>query len=348
LSDKKNANTQLQIKANTICELLLATRPDRVHYVLDSSLAELSALVIDLCKSIPPESEKKGLDEFKENVHNAYVSIGNPFLKTQNYEIAFKIYRSMLETTEKCIQISRHHFDKGLEYCNLSIAELLLGNLETAFSHMELALVEDERIGHTTGVARPNLESIVSRACEIVDDMMKTSYFHDLPDATSLFTKLDWPLKCRLTKTLWKFHHRIRDDRSSLNKEDLERNLLNLCKVTENYLKEKFPKLRSEHQTLSPLIDHAFGSDEVKYSWLAEWKPIPKKYDGSADSEKRLIDSLSDKTRKYETNIFLVLCVIRNFSAHVFNDQSDLFLEANYDKAFSMCIEALMYTLAYS
>ena len=347
MSGEKSARTELQMKANSIYQSLVSTRPDEVYYALLSHLKEMKALVIEHCKSIRSGSTKEVFEEFKESVHDAYVSIGSPFIGTQNYEIPFKIYSSMLETTKECIQISSYPFDKGFEYSSLSITELGLGNLEKAFSHMELALVEDERIDHTTGVARQNLEWIVSRACEIIDDMMKTSILLNIPSAASLFAKLDWPLKCRLAKTLWKFHDRIRDEGSSLNNEDLERNFLNLCKIVENYLRSKFPNLEPKDQTLGPLIDHAFGSNRLKHSWYAEWKPFPKRYDSSADSENRLIDLLSDKTRRYETNIFLALYIVRNFSAHILNDQSDLFLEANYDKAFSMCVEALMYALTH-
>lgn len=286
-------------------------------------------------------------DEFKESVHAAYALIGRPFIDTQNFDVARKVYHSMLETTEECIRISKHSFDKGFEYSNLGITEFALGNLEKGFSHMELALIEDERIGNVEGVAKSHVGQIVSGACEMIDDLMRTSSLLNIPSAAVLFTKLDWSLKCRVAKTLWKFHLRIRDERSSLNKEDLERNFLNLCKIVENYLKGKFPNLKPEHQTLGPLIDHAFGSDRLKHSWYAEWKSFPKRYDGSVDSEKRLIDSLSDKIRRYETNIFLALYIVRNFSAHVLNDKSSVFLEDNYDKAFFMCVEALMYTLTY-
>jgi len=287
-------------------------------------------------------------DEFKESVHAAYALIGRPFIDTQNFDVARKVYQSMLETTKECIRISKHSFDKGFEYSNLGITEFALGNLEKGFSHMELALIEDERIGNVDGVAKSHVGQIVSGAYQMIDDLMRTSSLLNMPSAAVLFTRLDWSLKCRLAKSLWRFHYRLRDSRSSLNKDDLEGNLLSVCKVVENYLKAKLPKPTPDHRKLGQLIDVAFSRDQGKHPWYSEWNRIPKGYDGSTESERRLIGSLSDKARRYETNIFLVLSIIRNFSAHIFNDQSDLFLEANYDKAFSMCIEALMYTLAYS
>ena len=61
--------------------------------------------------------------------------------------------------------------------------------------------------------------------------------------------------------------------------------------------------------------------------------------------DQRLMAILVDNSRKYEANIFLVLAIVRNFNAHVFNDQSRLFISKNYSKAFFMCLEALMYIL---
>jgi len=105
------------------------------------------------------------------------------------------------------------------------------------------------------------------------------------------------------------------------------------------------PDIRREDQTLTPLVRSAFGKDNSKYKWFMEWSSLNKNYRDPKEDDKKLIAVLYDQSRSHEANIFLVLAIARNFSAHVFNDESELFLDKNYEKAFLMCIEALMYIL---
>jgi hypothetical protein len=304
-------------------------------------------LIIERCKSIDPNSKKETYEDFKENLHRAYASVAKPFIMTQNYEIPFRIYWHMLETTEECIRVTGYEFDKGLEYSSLSVAEIGLRNFEQGFSHMELAAIEDKRIGHTTGLADENIQRIVNESYKWLDELMRSSGLSGIPDAKSLCDEaLEWTEICRLAKCLWQYRLRITDNRSSVNNESLERILLNMCRIVENYLRRKNPDPNEpkHKQTLGrTLIPHSFHS----MAWFTAWNSEAKTYTDPNTDDARLVNILLDTSRPYEANVFLALCTIRNFSVHVFNDKSNLFLRSNYEKAFLMCAEALMYTVLH-
>lgn len=331
----------LQREADAVRHSILDCTPNRTHIVLVRGLKRLREKVFEVCKCINPSSTEE-LDSFKEAMHRAYVSIAEPFRMQQIYEIPFKIFFDMLQVAEDCSRIAEHRFDKGLEYANLSVAEVGLRNLDEGFSHMELAQAEDDMIGHK-GVAKQNLQYIFDKAYATIDTLVAESPLSSLPKSSTICEpNLKWTEKCRLAKAVWKFNFRIRDNRSSLNNEDLERNLLNVCKVAENFLKRKFPRAPRKDQKLTPLISYAFRGKRDLYK---EWDSVSKEYYDPLGDDERLIQILFDQSRSYLANAFLVLAIARNFSAHIFNDESNLFLETNYTKAFSMCIGALMYIL---
>ncbi|HXQ91957.1 MAG TPA: hypothetical protein VN739_03055 [Nitrososphaerales archaeon] len=322
----------------------MACPPNMTHTTLIQGLDHLRRTFLEACKTVDPSSAGE-IDSFKKALHEAYTSIAEPFRLTETFEVPFRVYYHMLETTEECSKITRprYEFDRGLEYNNLSIAEYGLRNLEATFSHMELAQAEDCRIDNTEGVARQNLQFIFDKAYALMDELIAAAAIPDRPHCDVICEeKLAWTERCRLAKSVLKFHFRIKDNRSSLNNEDLERNLYNVCKVTEGYLKRRSPDLEMDKQKLSPLIVHVFRG---KSSWYKEWEREPKKYIDPEKDDKRLIQILFDESRSYLANAFLVLAIARNFGAHILNDESELFLEANYPRAFSMCLAALTYTL---
>jgi hypothetical protein len=337
----------LERESDAVRQSILSCPPNRTHTALAAGLKRIRALITDTCRMINKDSTED-LESFKEAVHRTYVSIATPFALSHVFEIPFRIYHDMLETTEECSRLAGYRFDKGLEYANLSIAEIGLRNLDQGFSHMELAKAEDDRIGHKTGVAKTNLQYILDDAYKSIQAMVDRSPISHLGKASELCeTNLEWAEKCRLAKAMWKFGIRIQDSRSSLNNDELERDLISICKVVENYLKRKnpIPEVDSRKQTLTPLIEHAFqGLD-----WFEEWRSFRKglglNYSDPEFDDDKLVSLLSDDSRKREANIFCVLCIVRNFGAHVFNDRSALFSEREYEKAFSMCVEALLYTL---
>ena len=153
----------LERESSAVRGLILSCPPNRTHTTLVAGLKRIRALVTEACRTIDANSTKD-LESFKEAVHRAYVSIAAPFALNQVFEIPFRIYYDMLETTEECSRLTGYRFDKGLEYANLSIAEIGLRNLDQGFSHMELAKAEDDRIGHKTGVAKANLQYILDNA----------------------------------------------------------------------------------------------------------------------------------------------------------------------------------------
>jgi hypothetical protein len=297
------------------------------------------------------ESARADLDSFAAAVYDAYSMIAQPFASEQMHEVPFKVYWDMLQTTEEYTKLTGHRFHEGFEYANLSVAEIGLRNLDEAFSNMELAQAEDDRVGHKKGVAKANLQFILDQAYGLIDLLMLRSQLRGIQKASVLCeAKLDWAGKARLAKSMWKFHRRIRDKRSSLNNDDLERNLLNTSKIVENYLKRRkpIPDIDPRRQTLGHLVKHAFRG----YKRLDEWNTFSGNeglgyFDPDTD-DKKLIGVLTDESRSHEAIIFLALCIIRNFGAHIFNDQSHLFAENEYDTAFRMCVEALMYALGHA
>jgi len=354
-----NTARNFETEASKVYESISTSQASRVPSILHADLERIRNMILDEAKSIGKQATRTQYEEFKEAIHEAYVTIGAPFLGDDFFvkdeqriwvvrlnEIAWRVYHHMLGTTETCKEITGYDFDEGLEYASIGTAEFWFRNFEKSFAYMELAHAEDARIAHEAGVADRNLKHMLYMAYDWIYDMISVSRLPAISRIHSICeSKLDWTLKCRVAKCLWKFRTRIKDDRSSLNKDDLERNLLDICKIIENYLKRNkpIPNLELHKQTLNRLIEHAFRNE----NWYDDWKAVPKHYDGSKEDDKQLIDIIFDASRRYEANVFLVLSIVRVFSAHVFNDQSDLFLEKNYDKAFSMCVEALMYTLTH-
>jgi hypothetical protein len=339
----------LEREANTVYESILRCTPNKTVITLIRRLGRMRAVVVRTCREVHQRAPEE-LDSFMLALHDAYLMIAQPFVSEQMYEVPFKVYWHMLETTEECAKLTGHRFHQGFERANLSIAELGLRNLDEAFSNMELAQVEDDTVGHKTGVAKSNLRYILGNAYASIDALLTESQAQSRQKAGALCEeKLEWGEKARLAKCVWKFQRRIKDNRSSLNNDDLERNLLNICKIVENYLKRKnpIPDLDPRRQTLIPLVKHAFS----RCRWLDEWNTFSKERGlGYADpdaDDKKLVGLLTDKSRSHEANIFLTLCIIRNFGAHIFNDRSRLFSEEDYDMAFSVCIEALMYTVSH-
>lgn len=308
-------------------------------------------MILETCNQVDKNSRSE-LEWFKERVHAAYSIVADvlkpsEFSARQFYEIPLIVYRRMLVTTQECAKLTGYPFDMGFEYANLSVSEIGIGNYEASFSHLELANVEDDRIGHKGGVAGSNLENVVFENAYLWAAHM-TSQFTIQQVKEMCRTKLDWTERCRFAKAMWRFESRIADNRSSLNNEDMERNLVNLCKTVETYLKRNhpLPKVPAYKQTLSPLIEYTFSKHEWFNDWVIFAQSEKLDYADPSVDDMKLSNVLLDKSRSRQTNMFLALCIIRNFGTHSFNDRSVLFNEREYAIAFKMLVEALMYTLA--
>ena len=340
----------LRRAADAISQSILTASPIGILHTLNEGLEQMRVLAVEICKTID-RSSRPEFESFKENMHSAYAIIADTlkpkrFTAEQLYEIPLAVYRRMLVTTQECANLTGYPFDKGFEYANLSVSEIGLGNYEASFSHLELAKAEDDRIGHETGVAKFNLENVVFGNAYVWAAHMTTQFSIQQVRAMCK-EKLDWTEKCRFAKAMWKFQSRIADHRSSLNNEDLERNLVNICKTVEAYLKRMHPLPTSpQKQTLRKLVEYAFSS----HGWWKDWTGFVKSNDlDYADpkvDDAKLASILSDESRSRETNMFLALCLIRNFGTHAFNDESVLFHEREYGIAFSMLVEALMHVIA--
>jgi hypothetical protein len=140
--------------------------------------------------------------------------------------------------------------------------------------------------------------------------------------------------------------------RSLAVKDTAETNILKLCKLTENYLKQKL-KLKTHNITLNPLIQHGFKKNTARISkegidWFKEWEKNwlnlgHTRYENSQDDWKieTVVKSKDDSVAK----AFKLLSVIRNFTAHIYNQKSILFKK--YEECFILCLKALIYTLKY-
>ena len=132
------------------------------------------------------------------------------------------------------------------------------------------------------------------------------------------------------------------DNRGTIVKESMDRILNSLGKLTEAYLK------RATHRTgeLAQQICQAFPT--ASYLWRSDFQTwlnvVHPSYELPADDQK-IIDILNDRVSPYEAKIFELLCLTRNFTAHIVNDSSTLFAVVNYKAIYEMCLAAFLYTL---
>jgi len=180
-------------------------------------------------------------------------------------------------------------------------------------------------------------------ACSYMMDLLSYDRCYASLDPTRILDRLGND-RYRLMAIVFEYHNRLTDLRSLRVKDDVETNMMRICKLTEYYLKNR---LRMAVE-LSPLIESAFSHDKRRFPWYAKWvqwksdRGATSYASASDDAKTESILQFSDDS---VLKSFKLLCLLRNFTAHIYNEQSILF--DRYEECFKACLGALMYTVNY-
>jgi len=319
------------------CSILTA------HERLTKTLGKARVIFQEEAKILGRNGTKEHYEHFKERIHAWYNQLAFPFIRRGSpsplAEIAARSYSHLAGTLSSCREITEYAFDLGLAYHNLGIALIRLGDFEAGVSWIELASVEDAQIGHTTGAAGPVLQQIERDAWSACDGVVSKAATKLGPTETVVKSLINTE-RYRLLQIILRFNTQIKDYRGYLEKDTLERNLSNLARLTEHYLRRTRPK---SDGNLVNLIQNAFDMKVFPWrrSWQ-DWKDTVTTHYYGPNEDGKISDILSDKTDLYEAKMFKLLCLLRNFTAHVFNDRSCIF--DNYERVFEMCLAAFLYT----
>jgi hypothetical protein len=319
----------------------------KAHLELDNALKRFQEIFEAEARTLGKTGTKEDYKHLKERVHSSYNQLAFPFVKLETpqplAEVALRCYYALKTTLVSLEKSTGYQFDYGLAYHNSGIALARIGDMEGAVTRIELANIEDIRIGHTGGKANPVLNEIMEAAWSECDRLAHTSKL-SLASTKVLVQSLETSEQYRILDIILRYTHRIRDYRGYLVKDTLERNLNSIAKLTEAYLRRIRPS--KETAELVNLLQQNF--DSKSYAWRPEWQrwieSIKPKYGGQADDSK-LSDILNDTKTSYEARMFEMLCLTRNFTSHLLNDLSIMFHEGTYEKIFEMCLAALLYTL---
>lgn len=87
---------------------------------------------------------------------------------------------------------------------------------------------------------------------------------------------------------------------------------------------------------LTNLIQQAFPSSTYpsRKAWQYWVESVSPSYEDPRD-EKKIAEILYSRTTGYEARMFEMLCLMRNFTAHLFNDRSMIFQDVTYEMVFS-------------
>ena len=323
-----------------------------IDEVFQSKVVDISSVVASVLQSIRSKCEAKAMslgkgrtkDEYenlKEWTNFHYNALGQGLLSIQLSSLAVLCYSHLNYTLEMCSRLTDYPFDRGLALFNAGLAYLQIGGVfEEGLGYVELAQIEDADIRHHAGMAASTLDKIKELAWQFCDELSTKSGLM-LKSASKLVTRLNESEQFRLLLIVLRYQSKGSDHRGYLAKDMLEKNLNSVGKLTEAYLK----RATSKDLMLKNLIEQAFQST---YCWRRIWQTwtdtVKPSYASAAD-EKKISDILADKTSPYEAKMFEMLCLMRNFTAHLFNDRSIVFQTTDYETVFSMCLCAFLYSL---
>lgn len=212
---------------------------------------------------------------------------------------------------------------------------------------IQLAFKEDKKLKHR-GQAAKDLEEFLDSVCRFVKDHLHGDPNFDFLDPKRLVRRLRKE-KYRLVGIVCEFQFGLKDMRSLAVKDAAETNILRICKLTETYLKQKL----GIAATLNRLIKDAFRNNVGKRSrtgvdwhhqWI-QWLNIPKASNYASHRDDNKIRNILNAQDDSALKAFKLLSLVRNFTAHIYNEKSILF--KRYDECFGLCLKALMYTIHY-
>jgi hypothetical protein len=280
-------------------------------------------------------------EDLKEEIHWYYNYVADPFL-SDSPSFALRCYRHLDETLMVCEKLTGYRFHRGLMLYNTGLALLQMESYEQGVSNIELAYIEDTNVGHK-GLAAITLEKIQEAYWEYCDSIIAKSPL-TLNSTKANVTRLNDSERFRLLLIASRFGGRPKDLRGYIAKEALERNLNGIGKLVDSYLRRK---ISSNATGLTGLVADAFPLSV--YSWKGSWdtwkRAIGPNYEGSSLDEAKITGILSDTATPFEARVFEMVCLMRNFTSHRFNDSSVMFQQPTYDSIYELCLLALFYTL---
>ena len=258
-------------------------------------------------------------------------------------DFSLKIYSALGKTIQECRDITDAvDFSNGLAFYNQGMVQMLQDNFGRGVALIQLAWEEDKELVHH-GEAEKRLEEWSSEFCSLILDLFRDDQHFNKMEPTNILSRLGNE-KYRLMAIVIDHNTRLKDWRSLAIKDAAETNILRICKLTEYYLKTKLP--RSDE--LPAMIEFAFSKNKKLFSWFkkwAKWKGAKgaTSYRYPTDDSKiiDILDSPDDSVLKS----FKLICLLRNFTAHIYNERSILF--RRYEDCFKTCLKALMYTINY-
>jgi hypothetical protein len=304
-------------------------------------LRDLRDKFVRKARSLGKTSTKARYAKLKEEMHQAYVSLGDPLLRRGFFDLSLIVFSALEQTIDKCRRITGAvDFSKGLAFYYQGGAYLFQKNTSRGISLIELAFEEDKELAHR-GEAERYLGRMSADACKYMIDLLSYDRGHASLDPTRMLDRLGND-RYRLMAIIFEYQLRLTDLRSLKVKDDAETNIMRICKLTEYYLKTKLGKTG----TLAELVEVAFRKDGKSPVWWREWKcwkDTPRANEYRARNDDAKIESILDSSDHTTAKSFQLLCLLRNFTAHIYNEQSVLF--DRYEECFKACFGALMYTI---
>jgi hypothetical protein len=259
------------------------------------------------------------------------------------------VYSELEKTVHDCrTTTASKYFKKGVAYHNQGTIYFNQGDYSRWIAYVELAIREDRTLKHK-GQAHRDLVTSVDSICEFIssDLNLDTNFSHINPKA--VIARLIEGEKYRLIRIMLEFQHGLKDMRSLAVRDTAETNIMRICKLTETYLKRKLGKSK----TLNPLIQNAFTNSTARISkaghdWLKDWQTNwlnGKMTDYRSIRDDTKIEQALKFRRDSVTQAFNMLTLLRNFTAHIHNDNSILFRK--YAECFNICVRAFLYSVRH-
>jgi hypothetical protein len=309
----------------------------------NDQLRNLHDRFVEKARALGRTSEKDTYTDLKEEMHKEYALLGNRLLEAGFYDFSLMVFSRLEQTVHECWEITGAiDFSKGLAFYNQGVAYIFQENFFRGISLIQLAQEADKDLAHH-GAAEKALQSWSASACNFIRDLLNHDQDYRALEPATILDRLGND-RYRLMAIVVEYQTRLRDWRSLAVKDAAEANIMRICKLTEYYLKKRLRKAVE----LSPLIQSAFSHDKRRFPWYAKWAQWKNKggatsYSSASDDAK--IESILQSSDDGVLKSFKLLCLLRNFTAHIYNEESILF--DRYEECFKACLGALMYTVNY-
>ncbi len=299
----------------------------------------------------------KTLDIETNTIDNSiWNNIGIFLLQRGCYSDAEEVYKHMLTTIVLAEQDQNKVLHKGLALYNLGLAQLATGDLDMGIPNILKALEEDKKRADVPSAAslpaakfRTDLDKWL---CEVLDRSYLSSLKSLFPghsiSTNTAIGKLDDSEKLFLLSIL------VSNERIPFGSDvyTLSRLFMNLKNIS--FLPEVVLKKKGKDDFL-PLVKRIFAAEP----WISNVKKNEHltHFRGTSLSKEISLfrTNLSQLLRKigtssnandYLSSIFLLTCLLRNYTSHYYDDCSCLFVDVNlYRKCFEKTVQTLIYSL---